>query len=85
MKCPGCGSLSVYTTNTYPVSDFMRLQRRLCKSCNKALTVKVTEEIIHFDPKRGQGAESIAKNKALTVVRSEPCGTEIIVEGGSRS
>jgi len=62
MKCPKCGSRNVYTTKTYSSGPSGNVSDRKCMDCGTKIVCQT--RIVAVDPKYGEGAYSIAKQKS---------------------
>lgn len=63
MNCPRCDSKNVYVSHSYSTgNDGSCTQRRVCSDCSAVITT--TTVIVNVNPKRGEGAYSLAKKKA---------------------
>jgi transcriptional regulator NrdR family protein len=59
MKCPKCDSKNVYVINAYSAGPAGTVQRRKCADCGATITTQVV--VLSIEPKRGEGAYSVAK------------------------
>lgn len=59
MKCPKCGSRNVYVKMTYSAGTAGNVQTRKCEDCGATMTTQTV--VLSIEPKRGEGAYSVAK------------------------
>ena len=63
MICPKCDSKDVYVSHTYSTGGGgASMQRRVCETCHAVLVTETV--IVGVNPRRGQGAYSLAKRRA---------------------
>lgn len=69
MICPACQKTKVKVTHTYSGVPGKVAQRGWCPGCGTTYTVACT--VMHVDPRRGQGAQSVAKRWLKGPVKPE--------------
>lgn len=72
MRCPKCNSAKMNVTNTYAVNETVKTQRWACGDCGAKIVTKVVTTVEAINPRRGQGASTLAERLRRSSIIKPP-------------